>query len=205
METTADLLTLTDDEAAALAALLPEPWRAPLPTVDVTSPENLAKAVHRGRRSLVVRDLAEPDATPAGAAAEVAKRLGAGLRAFLLFADEAGNWVPEGITVYLYGPTLDAIEVSQTVGAAGVHYFRLAPRPGQWQALTTLAEAIHAGGFAGQAERSGQQNPAAAMLYVVRPDGVRFIRVAKGAVTTGRGPVPARFPSVTDAVAWLLA
>jgi hypothetical protein len=204
METTAGLLTLTDDEVAALAMSLQDLLRAPLPTVDRTSRDNLARAVYRGRRSLVVRDLADSEGTPIGATAEVAKRLGAGLRAFFLFADDAGNWVPNGVTIYLYGPVLDAIEVSQTVADAGVHYFRLAPPPGQWQALTMLAQSIHADGFTDPAGHHDGARPAAALLHVVRPDGIRFIRVARGTATTGRGPVPARFPSIADAISWLL-
>jgi hypothetical protein len=205
METVIDMLTLTDDEAVALAVALPGPWRAPLPTVDRRSRESVTQAAYRGRRSLVVRDLAEPDGTPIGPAAEVAKRLSTGLRAFILMADEEGNWLPSGVTVYLYGPALDAIEVNQTVADAGVHYFRLAPPPGQWQALTMLAESIYADGFADPAERRGKARPAAALLNVVRPDGIRSIRVTHGTVSTGRGPVPARFPSIPDAIAWLLA
>lgn len=205
MEMTVDLLTLTDDEAVALSVSLPEHWRAPLPTVDQTSRESVIQAACRGRRSLVVRDLAASDGTPIGLAAEVAKGLGTGLRAFFLLADEAGNWLPGGVTVYLYGPSLDAIEVNHTVADAGVHYFRSAPPPGQWQALTVLAEAVCADGFADPPEDRRRPRPVAALLHVVRPDSVRFIRVARGAVTTGRGPVPARFASVADAVDWLLA
>lgn len=205
METVMDMLALTDDEAIALAVALPEPWRAPLPTVNQTNRDSLVRATHRGRRSLVVRDLAESDGTLIGAAAEVAKRLGTGLRAFFLLADEKGNWLPSGVTVYLYGPALDAIEVSQTVADAGVHYFRLAPPPGQWQALALLAESIYADGFADPAAQRGKGRPAAALLHVVRPDGIRSIRVARGTVTTGRGPVPAQFPSIAEAIAWLLA
>ena len=89
-------------------------------------------------------------------AAEVAEHLGSGLRAFFLLADEKGNWLPSGVTVYLYGPALDAIEVSQTVADAGVHYFRLAPPPGQWQALALLAESIYADGFADPAAQPGK-------------------------------------------------
>ena len=204
METVMDMLALTDDEAVALAVALPEPWRAPLPTVDQKDRDSLVQATCRGRRSLVIRDLAASDGTLIGMAAEVAKRLGAGLRAFFLLADEKGNWLPSGVTVYLYGPTLDAIEVSQTVADAGVHYFRLAPPPGQWQALTLLAESIYADGFADPAAQRGRPRPAAALLHVVRPDGIRSIRVARGTATTGRGPVPAQFPSVTQAIDWLL-
>ena len=205
MDTATDLLALTDDEAIALATFFPDQWRAPLPTVNQKNRDDLAKAVARGRRSLVVRDLAESDGKPVGQAAEVARRLAAGLRAFLLLADEAGNWLPNGVTVYLYGPALDAIEVSQTIAEAGVHYFRLVPPPGQWQALTMLAESVYTDGFADAAARPGRACPVAALLHVVRPDGIRFIRVTPGMVSTGRGPVPARFPSVADAVAWLLA
>jgi hypothetical protein len=205
METVMDMLTLTDDEAVALAVALHQPWHVPLPTVDVKSRESVRQAAYRGRRSLVVRDLAESDGTPIGAAAEVAKRLGTGLRAFFLFADEKGNWLPSGFTVYLYGPALDAIEVSHTVADAGVHYFRLAPPPGQWPAFTLLAESIYADGFADPAEQPGRARPAAALLHVVRSDGIRSIRVAHGVVTTGRGPVPARFLSISEAIAWLLA
>jgi hypothetical protein len=205
METIMDMLALTDDEAIALAIFLPDPWRAPLPTVDRASRESLVQATYRGRRSLVVRDLAASDGTLSGMAAEVAKRLGTGLRAFFLLADEQGNWLPGGATVYLYGPALDAIEVSQTVADAGVHYFRLAPPPGQWQALTLLAESVYADGFAEPAGQAGQARPAAALLHVVRPEGIRSIRVARGTVSTGRGPVPAQFPSIAEAIAWLLA
>jgi hypothetical protein len=205
METVMDMLALTDDEAVALATFFPDQWRAPLPTVDQRNRDDLAQAVYRGRRSLVVRDLAESDGTPIGLAAELAKRLGTGLRAFFLLADEAGNWLPGGITVYLYGPALDAIEVSHTVADAGVHYFRLAPPPGQWQALTLLAGSIYADGFAEPAGQRGRTRPAAALLHVVRPDGIRLVRVARGTVTTGRGPVPAQFPSIPEAIAWLLA
>ena len=206
MERTMDLLTLTDDEAVALALALPEPWHAPLPTVDHTSRESLTQAAYRGRRSMVVRDLAASDGTLTGMAADVAKRLSTGLRAFFLLADDEGNWLPGGVTVYLYGPALDAIEVSQTVADAGVHYFRLAPPPGQWQALTSLAESIYTDGFAEPADqRRAKARPAAALLQVVRPEGIRSIRVARGTVTTGRGPVPAQFPSIPEAIAWLLA
>jgi len=205
MKTAMDMLALTDDEAVAVGVSLPEPWRAPLPTVDQTSRASLVQAAYRGRRSLVVRDLAASDGTLIGMAAEVAEHLGSGLRAFFLLADEKGNWLPSGVTVYLYGPALEAIEVSQTVADAGVHYFRLAPPPGQWQALTLLAESIYADGFAEPAGQRGRTRPVAALLHVVRPDGIRSIRVARGTATTGRGPVPAQFPSIPEAIAWLLA
>lgn len=202
MMTSPDTLRLTDDEAAAIAILASGAWRTPLPTVNEASDADLAAAVLRGRRSLVVRDLAEPDGTPVAEAAEVLKRLGTGPRALFMVVGGDGAWIPSGFTVYLYGATVAEIEMSHLVAASGVHYFRVAPPPGQWGALTGLAEAIFADGFTAA---DGGPQPAAAVLNVVRPDGVRGVRVARGSATSGRGPVPASFPSVADAISWLVA
>jgi hypothetical protein len=210
MGETMDTLTLTDDEAVVLAAGLGGAWRPLLPTVDPGSETDLTRAMFRGRRSLAVRDLTGPDGAPLGIAAEVAKRLGIGMRAVFLLADEAGDWLPGGLTVCLYGCTVDAVELSHVVAAAGVHYFRIAPPPGLWQSLTGLAETIYASGVAADAAAAtgtaaGGKLPAAAYLHVHRPDGTRSVRVSQGTVTTGRGPVPARFPGIAEATAWLLA
>ena len=210
-------LALTDDEAAAVALRANGAWRAPLPTVDGNDREDVLRAILRGQRSLTVRDLADAHGMPVGPAAEVMKRLDTGLRAMFMLADGAGNWLPRGVTVYLYGSDVDAVEMSHVIAAGGVHRFCVAPPPGLWNALTGLAEAIYTHGFtgaggegaagegaAGEGAGAGP-SPAAALLHVVRGDGVRMIRVAPGSVSTGRGPVPARFPSVQEAVAWLLA
>ncbi len=194
-------LTLTDDESAALALQSNGAWRTPLPTVDLTSETEVAWAVLRGRRSLVVRDLATPDGTAVGEAAEVLKRLGNGPRAMFMLVDKDGNWVPAGLTVYLYGAWVDDVELSHVVSAAGVHYFRVLPPARQWLALTELAEAVFADGFT-TAQNEAQQ-PAAAVLVVVRGDGVRSVRVAQGSVRAGEQG-PAAFTSVGEAAAWLI-
>jgi hypothetical protein len=209
MGETMDTLTLTDDEAVVLAAGLDGAWRPLLPTVHSGSEAALTRAMFRGRRSLAVRDLTGPDGTLNGIAAEVAKRLAIGMRAMFLLADEAGDWLPGGLTVCLYGSTVDAVELSHVVAAAGVHYFRIAPPPGLWQSLTGLAETIYTSGIAADAAATGTaaggKLPAAAYLHIHRPDGTRSVRVSQGAVTTGRGPVPAKFPGIVEATAWLLA
>jgi hypothetical protein len=201
----ADTLILTDEEAAAIAVLPAVVWRTPLLTINEASKVELAAAVLRGRRSLVVRDLADADGMPTGAAAEVLKRLGTGLCAMFMLVDESDAWLPGAFNSYLYGASVDEIEMTQVVGAMGVHHFRVAPPPGPWHALTGLAGAIYASGFPAGQDNSGGRSPASALLHVVRPGGLRSIRIARGTVTTGRGPVPARFPSVPDAVSWLLA
>ena len=201
----ADTLTLTDEEAAAIAVLADGAWRTPLLTINEANKVELAASVLRGRRSLAVRDLADADGMPTGLAAEVLKRLGTGLCAMFMLVDESDAWLPGAFNSYLYGPSVAEIEMTQVVGATGVHHFRVAPPPGPWHALTDLAEAIYAGGFPANQDTSGGRSPASALLHVVRPGGLRSIRIARARVTTGRGPVPARFPSVPDAVSWLLA
>jgi hypothetical protein len=198
-----DKLALTDDEAAALALHADGAWAAPLPTINNADRSQVVAAVLRGRRSLAVRDLATPGGDPTGAAADVLKRLGTGPRAWFMMQTADGTWFHRGLTIYLHGPSVTDIELSHLVAPAGVHHLTASPPPGQWRALTTVAEAIHADGFS--ADEPGVPPPAAALLAVDRPDGTRSIRVARGTVTTGRGPVPARFASVADAVSWLLA
>ncbi len=210
-----DTLTLTDDEAVAIAATLAGDWRAPLPTIDTASKDDMARALFRGRRSLVIRDLAESDGTPLAAAAELRKRMNTGLRAFFILADAVGNWLPHGISVYLYGPSVDAVELSHVVAAAGVHYFRIAPPPGLWAALTDLAQAVYTDGFANPPATlatappppagAPDRSPSAAFLHVVAGNGIRSVKIAKGAISTGRGPVPAPFPSLEAATTWLLS
>lgn len=202
--TSASMLRLTDDEVCSLALRYDGVTRPPLPTVDERSEAELLAALLRGRRSLIVRDLGGLDGSPLGDALEVYKRLSAGPCAVFSLADADGDWVRSGLTIYLYGPSVASVEMSQVIAEAGVHSFRIAPSGGQWQALIELAAEVYANGLDNVAE-GDRQAPAAALLHVFRPDGVRFIRVAKGAVTTGRGPVPARFPSVAEAVSWLLA
>jgi hypothetical protein len=196
-------LALTDDEAAALALRADGAWAAPLPTINNADRAQVAAAVLRGRRSLAVRDLATPGGDPTGAAAEVLNRLGTGPRAGFMLKTADGIWFHRGLTVYLYGPSVADVELSHLIAPAGVHYFTVSPPSGQWQALTSVAETIHAEGFT--VDEPGVPPPAAALLNVVRPDGIRSIRVTRGTVSTGRGPVPAQFPSIAEAIAWLLA
>lgn len=196
-------LKLTDDEAAAIALAADGAWRTPLPTIDQGSEADLAAAVLRGRRSLVVRDLARPDGTPAGPAAEVLARLGTGPRASFTLVDERGRWIPAGLTVYLYGPSPDDVVLSHVVAGAGVHYFRVAPPAGQWLALAELAEAVFDRGFP-VAEGTAAQ-PAAAVLSVVGHDGARNVLVAHGEASTLSDPHQAAFGSAAQAVSWVQA
>src|SRR5215469_14938848 len=95
-------LALTDDEAAALAVHASGAWRTPLPTVDESDEADLALAILRGRRSLVIRELGQPDGTITGDAAEVLAKLGTGPCAAFMLVDADRNWLPTGPTVYLY-------------------------------------------------------------------------------------------------------
>jgi hypothetical protein len=160
----------------------------------------------------VIRELGQPDGTITGEAAEVLKRLGTGPCAAFLLVDGDGNWVPTGPTVYLYGSApgdmdISHVEMSHVVAAAGVHYFRVTPPPGQWLALTELAEAVFADGFT--AAGDGAQQPAAALLSTalsaVGETRPRSIRVAQGEASAMQAAEPVAFASVAQAVGWLLA
>jgi hypothetical protein len=196
-------LALTDDEAAAIAVHANGAWRTPLPTVDESDEADLASAILRGRRSLVIRELGEPDGTITGKAAEVLTRLGTGPCAAFLLVDANGDWLPSGPTVYLYGPAPDQVEMSHVIAAAGVHYFRVTPPPQQWLALTRLAEAVFEDGF--KAAENGAQQPAAVLLSVIKEPGPRSVSVARGEASTIQSQEPAAFASVAQAVDWLLA
>lgn len=196
-------LALTDDEAAAIALLADGALRAPFPTVDQASEADLASAIRRGRRSLVVRDLSEPDGTPLGEAAEVLARLGTGACATFRLVDGDGRWVPAGPTIYLYGPAPDQAEMSHVIAPAGVHYFRVAPPPGQWLALTDLAEAVFESGFT--TAGTGSPQPVVAVLSVSGQAGVRTILVAQGEASKGVDTERVAFTSAAHAVEWILA
>jgi hypothetical protein len=117
--------------------------------------------------------------------------------------DGDGRWVPAGPTIYLYGQTPDHAEMSHVIAPAGVHYFRVAPPPGQWLALTELAEAVFESGFT--AAEAGTPQPAAAVLSVSGQAGVRTILVARGEAGKGVDTERVAFTSAAHAVEWMLA
>ncbi len=178
-------------------------WRAPLPTVDETSEAEVAAAVLRGRRSLAVRELAAPDGTVLGTAAQVLTALGTGPSAVFMLVDADSDWMPGGLTIYLYGTAPAQVEMSHVVAAAGVHYFRVQPPPDQWRALTDLAQAVFDDGFTEAAD--GARQPAAAVLSVAGQAGLRSVRVAHGTASTVRSPEPVTFTTLAEAVGWMAA
>lgn len=194
-------LTLTDDEALVMAVIAGETWKAPLPSVSSDDEADLTAALLRGRRSLIVRDLASQDGTLTGDAAAVLTAVKPGPCAVFLLVDRAGDWVADGLTVYLYGKAADAVEVSQVVAPAGVHYFRLMPPQGQWLALTEIAQGVFSDGFT--ASREGAQQPEAALLTAIGPDGARTIRVSPGQVRSD-DQAATLFGSVDEAVSWMI-
>jgi len=97
----------------------------------------------------------------------------------------------------------DQAEMSRVIAPAGVHYFRVAPPPGQWLASTDLAEAVSESGFT--AAQAGAPQPAAAVLSVSAQDGVRTILVAQGEASKGVDTERVAFTSAVHAVEWMLA
>lgn len=193
-------LTLTDDEAAVVAVIVGELWRAPLPSVNCDDEADLTVALLRGRRSLIVRELASSDGILLGESADVLAAMKCGPCAAFLLVDVAGDWVPDGLTVYLYGATTDEVELSHVVSSAGVHYFRIVPPQGQLPTLGDLATGVFHDGFT--VAKDGSQRPEAALLTVFGPQGARAIRVSPGQVRS-EIPVGLSFGSVAEAVRWV--
>ncbi|HEX5299746.1 MAG TPA: hypothetical protein VFW50_22390 [Streptosporangiaceae bacterium] len=84
-----------------------------------------------------------------------------------------------------------------------MHYFLVAPPPGQWLALTDLAEAVFESGFT--TAGTGSPQPVVAVLSVSGQAGVRTILVAQGEASKGVDTERVAFTSAAHAVEWMLA
>jgi hypothetical protein len=170
--------------------------------VDESDETAVAAAILRGRRSLYVRELADADGSPQGTLEVLVESIEHGPVAAFQLVDTEGNWVPQGLTLYLYGGSPDVAATSHVLTLSGVHYFRTG-EPGEgWPALADLVEAYFTEGFD---TTDGEAQPAAALLSVVTPDETRTVRVARGDVRMNGDGILRQWSSVPEALAWLTA
>lgn len=195
-------LSLTDDEAAAVAVLLDGTWRTPLPTVDEREESAVAAAILRGRRSLYVRELADADGSPQGGLGALVDSISYGPVAAFQLIDAEGDWVPGGFTLYLYGENPDTAATSHVLTLSGVHYFRTGDAGEGWRALTELVAAYFTEGFDNAAP--GEAQPAAALLSVVGTDETRTVRVARAELTADDRGLLRTWSTLSEALAWLV-
>lgn len=111
------VIELTDDEVAALAVDRQGAWPSGLPTVDISSAENLGAAVFRGQRSLLVRGLLD-EGVPVASLQDV--------------ADIAVD-APDYLLVYLSDQELERA----SWGIASTHY------RGSWLLETVTPVGVH--------------------------------------------------------------
>jgi hypothetical protein len=127
---------LTDDEILALLADDVAPLASPLPSLGVPEPgteqaaDEARRAVMRGRRSLLVRDLARPPSDGSGpdvspALADLARRLSAGPALTVSVERQRGRWLPGDLCglAYRSGPAEPLLV--EAVSEAGIHSFDL--------------------------------------------------------------------------------
>jgi hypothetical protein len=143
---------LTDDELVALLADDVAPLASPLPSLGVPeagseqAADEARRAVLRGRRSLLVRDLARPpsggsapDLSPA--LADLARRLSAGPALTVSVERQRGRWLPGDLCSLAYrsGPAEPLLV--EAVSEAGIHSFDLVTRDVLSSQLDSLVQA----------------------------------------------------------------
>ena len=168
-------ITLTDDEAVALAVETGRPWPSGLPTVDVHSERALAAAAMRGWRSFSVRNLS---ADVPALARRLAPVTAAAPRMDTYLADADLARLPSSTCSHFYALPDSTWAVELTTGA-GVHVFRAVTDGAADQMLVSAVERAHQ---AGVSPTAGEANPAARFFCVAsnRSDHLRLLVVGRG-------------------------
>jgi hypothetical protein len=148
---------LTDDEILALLADGVAPLAAPLPSLgvpeagDKEAADEARRAVMRGRRSLMVRDLARPpsdgDAPELSAAlAELVRRLSGGPAVTVSVERRRGRWLPGDLCSLAYRSEAAEPLLLQAVSEPGIHSFDLVTRDVLRSQLDGLVQAAFSEG-----------------------------------------------------------
>lgn len=178
-------MKLTDDEVVILSLRGDGPWPAPTPTVDIDDREALAGAARRGERSLYVRGMLPEgeDAPWSGLDPELTTLLDPALQRRLVcsvfMTDDAGRWLPQGLTLVVYRGDGTSYLV-ETVSPGGVHEFGTASAEVAFGSVDELVAAAWEGGV-----RTAETAPPTATLCVAAPreTEVEVLEVRRGAVS----------------------
>lgn len=194
---------LTDDEALALASLSGRPWPSVLPTVDVASPDEVARAIRSGTRSLAVRGL-----VTAPAEGELAGDFHADVRPLVAAIAEGRTVVvlqqaqcapphrAGGVVVLASHDAAASQTLLDVVSPAGVHEVAEAPADLAREALARQLRAAFDDGV----RRDGEPEPDLALFVTVLTDGAaRVDRVTRGKCETGGFEVVSGVPTFVAA------
>ncbi len=172
-------LVLTDDEIAAVAFELHVAWPAPLPTV-ATQLEDLGRAAARGRRSLLVRELAgssEGSVTIDVQVADAVQRAADSrcVVAWVASVDQPARLAGSSTVIYR---RQDGDLVDLTSGT-GIHRLRTNVAEESEALVLAIAKNVFDFGFAGKPDPT-------ARLVVGALDGEIALLVSKGSIESGK-------------------
>lgn len=169
---------LTDDEIAAVALDRRLAWPMPFPTV-VPDVDHLAAAAARGRRSLLVRGLANPSDSGVEISTDVAETLERAVSARNIAAWVASEEDPSVLagssTVIYRQPNGDLVDLTSAIG---IHDFRSLSAGDADAIIVALAKNVFDFGF------SGPRSPGARLL-VGEFGGPSVVLVSAGKIEAG--------------------
>lgn len=152
--TTTDLMpALTDDEVAAVAVQKGAAWPTLLPTV-ADDEDSLLAAVLRGRRSLLLRQLAtvtsDDRVVPAPSLLHcIDGVLGVRVQLGVYIGRDDLSALPVGLAYYWYGEERGGNWMTESTSHDGVHAFAWVTREEALDVAVRLAEAAYADGVPG--------------------------------------------------------
>jgi hypothetical protein len=183
-----DFQTISDDEAVAIAAHRGASWPAALATVDSSSPVELAAAMARGTRSLVMRGLAQPAEgrlaldEPLEALARAVSS-GRPLHVYPAAAGSPGSAV--GGVVYVYPPTADGQYPVDIVHGYGIHDLSVLARDDVLKVLSSMVTSAFTGGASATPEDNEPQRRVVYLSRLPEP-GEEAVEVSRNRVSRGR-------------------
>lgn len=181
---------LTDEEALALASLLGRSWPSVLPTVDVTSSEDVAHAIRRGVRSLGVRQLvlAPTDGEPTGSFHQdlqpLVDAVGAGSRRRVVVLQQMGATPPHhasGVVLIAFDDDATERTLLDVISSTGIH--EVAPMP-SGEAHEVIAETLRTA-FRDGVSAAEPGTELALLVTVLTDKGPVAARVTRGACDIG--------------------
>jgi hypothetical protein len=184
-------VALTDDEVVALAARSDRLWPSALPTIDPSDDAAIEKAINRGARSLVARELLVTEGKEHlnAALAELIDPILSGRATIGTYvASRELEYLPSefGTACYEAG---DGTWVNEIVSGIGIHYLSSGRSSTCLGAIEEMVKRVVSSGY----PSINDEVPDSRVLCVVGPpsqESVRLAMVEKGEITAVRLKMP---------------
>jgi hypothetical protein len=184
-------IALTDDEVIALGVRASTPWPSPVPTVDVTDPEQVNLSAARGSRSLLVRGFFGDGASP-----DLSRNLEAVVRPVLEGGLAVATYLMDSSLAYSFSGLVTAgysvggdMWTAEIIAPAGIHYLQEEPTDGCLTAARDILDHCFKSGTENLVLSAAEEAPAFACVVRHPPgDGLRMVAVRRGSVDAVRHP-----------------